>query len=345
MRLLVDMGHPAHVHFFKNAIRELEKRGHEVKITARDKDVTLELLEAYGFAYAVRGSGGAGTLRKGLGMARTDMKMLRIAKEFKPSVMAGILNPYTAQVSRMVGAKSITFTDTEHAKAAQRITFPFTDVIVTPEAYLLDHGEKHVRYNGYQELAYLHPNWFTPDPTVFDELGVTKDEKYAIVRFVSWEASHDVGQTGFTTKMKIKTVKEIEKHATPMITSEGKIPKELQKYQIRIPPHRIHDALYYATLYIGEGATMASEAAVMGTPNILINPLAKDCGNFKEMAEKYELLKYHDSISGSFNDVIEFLVDENANSIWNERKENMLNEKIDLIPFLIQTLNQVKDEE
>ena len=38
MRLLIDMGHPAHVHFFKHAIRVLEGRGHEVKVTARDKD-------------------------------------------------------------------------------------------------------------------------------------------------------------------------------------------------------------------------------------------------------------------------------------------------------------------
>jgi hypothetical protein len=39
MKILIDIGHPAHVHFFKNAIRELEGRGHEVKVTARDKEV------------------------------------------------------------------------------------------------------------------------------------------------------------------------------------------------------------------------------------------------------------------------------------------------------------------
>ncbi len=39
MRILVDIGHPAHVHFFKNFIWEMEKRGHEFIVTARDKDV------------------------------------------------------------------------------------------------------------------------------------------------------------------------------------------------------------------------------------------------------------------------------------------------------------------
>ncbi|MDO9537119.1 MAG: hypothetical protein Q7J68_02245 [Thermoplasmata archaeon] len=46
MKVLFDMGHPAHVHLlqpgwlFKNTIWELEKQGHAVKVTARDKDVT-----------------------------------------------------------------------------------------------------------------------------------------------------------------------------------------------------------------------------------------------------------------------------------------------------------------
>jgi len=43
MKILIDMGHPAHVYFFKNTIWELEKRGHQVKVTARDKDVTTEV--------------------------------------------------------------------------------------------------------------------------------------------------------------------------------------------------------------------------------------------------------------------------------------------------------------
>ena len=274
------MGHPAHVHFFKNAIRELERRGHEVKITAREKDVTLELLRAYDIDFENRGSAGAGALSKGLNMVKTDMKLLKIARKFKPDVMCGILNPYTAQVSRLVGARSITFTDTEHATAAQKMTFPFTDLIVTPEAYLLDHGKKHVRYNGFHELAYLHPDRFTPDPHVLEELGLTKGVKYAIVRFVSWEASHDIGFEGFSVEDKIKLVREIEKHAIPLITSEGRIPEDLKKYQIRIPAHRIHDALNYACLYVGEGATMASEAAMLGVPSVYINVL--EAGTLKE---------------------------------------------------------------
>jgi len=51
MKILIDIGHPAHVHFFKNFIWEMQKRGHEIKITAREKDVTFHLLKAYGFDF------------------------------------------------------------------------------------------------------------------------------------------------------------------------------------------------------------------------------------------------------------------------------------------------------
>ena len=56
------------------------------KYDARDKDVTLQLLKAYGFEYENRGSAGPGTLNKGVNMVKTDMKMQRIAKKFKPDV-------------------------------------------------------------------------------------------------------------------------------------------------------------------------------------------------------------------------------------------------------------------
>ena len=43
---------------------------------------------------------------------------------------------------------------------------------------------------------------------VTDELGVTKDEKYVIIRFVAWNASHDLGHKGISIENKINAVKE-----------------------------------------------------------------------------------------------------------------------------------------
>ena len=47
----------------------------------------------------------------------------------------------------------------------------------------------------------------------------------------------------------------------------------LKQYQLSINPIEIHDVLSFADLFIGEGATMASESAIMGTPSIYVNSL------------------------------------------------------------------------
>ena len=68
VRILIDILHPAHVHFFRNFHGEMTGRGHELCITARDKDRSVELLEEYGLPYGRSRRSGAG----GGGMA-TEM--------------------------------------------------------------------------------------------------------------------------------------------------------------------------------------------------------------------------------------------------------------------------------
>ena len=62
------------------------------------------------------------------------------------------------------------------------------------------------------------------------------------------------------------------------------------KYQIRTSPDNMHDILANASLYIGEGATMASESALLGTPSIYISSLAGTMGCLKELEQKYGAL-------------------------------------------------------
>jgi predicted glycosyltransferase len=44
MRILIDIGHPAHVHFFKNFYWEMKKRGHDTIVFATQKDITIDLV-------------------------------------------------------------------------------------------------------------------------------------------------------------------------------------------------------------------------------------------------------------------------------------------------------------
>jgi len=333
MNILMDMGHPADPHFFKHMIWDLEEKGHNTFITARSKDVLFSLLDTYNLKYRNRGKCYSSLLNKGLDMLRIDIKITRIAKQFKPDLMMGFHNPYVTHVSRLIHVPCITFTDTETVPFSNYITYPFSTVVVTPDCFRKDLGKKHKRFRGYKELAYLHPNRFTPDPSIRDALGVKEDERYVILRFVAWTATHDIGHGGLLPELQIKAVREFSRHARVFITSESPLPGVLKKYRIPVSPERIHDALYYASLYMGEGATMASECAVLGTPTIYLSPLSP--GYIQEQEERYGLLfKIRDG-NRAIAKGLELLKEPGLEERWQIKRERLLADKIDVTEFML----------
>jgi predicted glycosyltransferase len=285
MRILLAIGHPGHVHHFKNFIWEMESKGHVIKVLAVDKEMVRSLLETFDIPYTLVMNSGKNLSEHLINMISSDYKVLKIAKEFQPDIFVGRASPFLAHISAIQRKPYIAFSDTEHAKLIKWVTFPFADSICTPSCFSMDVGNKHIRYHGYTELAYLHPNRFTPNPAVLTEIGLTEGDPFIIVRFVSWQASHDVGQHGIRDKVGL--VKALEQYGRVLITSEGALP-ELQPYQIRVSPEKLHDLLYYATLYVGEGSTTASECAVLGTHAIYVNTLR--LGYIAEEDEKYHLV-------------------------------------------------------
>jgi len=335
MRILIDIGHPAHVHQFKNAIRLLRARDHNILVTARNKEATFILLDKYSIPYVRVGNYENNNIKKAMNMFIIDAKLYSLARNFRPDIfIGGVGNVYIAHTSWLMRKPSILFNDTEHAKLQNYLSFPFTKTICTPSCYRCDIGPKQVRYNGYHELAYLHPNRFTPNPAVLAELGLKEGDCFIIVRFVSWQASHDIGQHGIRDKVRL--VKELEQYGRVMITSEGALPPELQPYQIRVSPEKLHDLLYYATLYVGDGGTTASEAAVLGTPAVFISTLY--CG-YQQDEERYGLLYlFSDPISGlkdGLAKAVYLLNDPNLKKNARMSRLKLLNDKIDVTEFMI----------
>ena len=259
-----------------------------------------------------------------------------MVRDFNPDISVAMGPIPLAHVSKLLNKPCISFTDTEHDRFERLLSDPFVSAICTPSCFKLDLGKKQVRYNGYHELAYLHPNYFKPDSSVLDDLGLSRDDKFVILRFVSWEASHDIGQRGLDLETKKELIKEIEKRAQVFITAEKILAKDFEKYRITIPPEKIHDLLYYATMYIGEGATMASEAAVLGTPAIYVNTLR--LGYTDEEEKNYGLVYNFSSPETAQKDAlekaVELLEDRNLKKKWQRKKEKLLNEKIDVTKFM-----------
>lgn len=337
MKIIVEIGHPAHVHHFKNMIWQLEKKGHQIQLCAIDKENSLDLLDIYGFNYKILGvNRGKGIASKIPLLIESELKMFKIAKEFKPDLFITRASPASIHTSKLFRKTSISFSDTEHATLVASITFPFVDAIFTPSCYKRDLGKKHIRYNGYHELAYLHPNYFTPNPEVLNKLGLSEDDTFIILRFSSWGAHHDRGHHGIQNK--IEFVKELEKYGRVLITSEDELDDTLEKYRIKVSPEKLHDLLYYASLYVGDGATTAVESAILGTPSIYVSSLVGTMGNFIELEEKYGLLFNYKDSDEALNKAVELLQKSGLKEEWKPKRERLLDDKIDVTAFMVKVV-------
>ena len=290
MRVLFDIVHPAHVHFFKHVIRGLEARGHQTRIVAREKDVTTALLDRLGFAYETVGrSSKKSLIGQGGELVRRDLAIARVARAFRPDLIA-TRSPAGAQVGRLLGIRSVF--DTDDGRAAG-IHFwsaaPFAHVITTPDCSDEDYGKKHVRYAGYKQTAYLHPNHFKPDPAVLGDLGVAPGERFFIVRFVDMVASHDKGEGGLPPETKRVLIDRLRAHGKVFLTQEGGLPADLTELGFPLPPDRLHDALAFCDLLVGDSQTMAAEAAVLGTPSLRVSSWTGRLAYLTELETRYRL--------------------------------------------------------
>ncbi len=334
MRVIFDIGHPAHVHLFKHLARQLMKDGAEVLITARDKEFELELLEAEGFRYICFGKHYRSQDGKIWGLVRYDIQMFLTGLRFKPDLLVSHGTLYAAHAAFLLGAKYLSIEDTGNME--QVVLYrPFTDIILTPEVLPKDLGPKQVRYNGYHEIAYLHPSYFTPDPGIRSWLGVKEDEEYAIIRFISWNASHDVGHKGLSGEDKVRLVKKLAQRMRVFITSERGVSDELKPYCLQMPPDKFHHVLNYASIVISEGTTTATEAGILGTPCVYISTFVDP--NCQEM-EQFGLV-FNTSESGKVFDMVDKVLEENR-EVYRERAKVFLDTKVDVTRFYYEFITQ-----
>jgi len=268
-------------------------------------------------------------------LIKADYRLFKIAKKFKPDLFVSRASPHSAHVSRLVNRPHIAFCDTENAILSDMLAYPFTDVICTPSCYKKRlNPKKHVSFNGYKELAYLHPDYFKPDSSVLADLGLNKNDKFVVLRFVSWKASHDLGDSGFENTKEV--VEILEQYEQVLITSEEKLPAELEKYKITIAPEKIHHLLYFADLYIGESATMATESAILGTPAIFVSTSRR--GYTDELENKYGLVYNFSNPKTmqkkALEKALELLENRNFKKEWEKKRKKMLSEKIDVTKFM-----------
>lgn len=339
MKIAFEVGHPAHVHLFKNVIKGLQHKGHQTEIMVRERGGIIgQLLKAYGFDYVMISERSPNMIGKMFKLVENDYKVTKITKKFKPDVFVSTTSPHSGFASRMRSKPHICFGDSEPSTLSIFITQPFLDAIITP--YQFKSGlpkEKHVRVKSYKELSYLHPNNFVPEEDVSEILGIKSGERYVLLRFGAFDAHHDLDASGFTDNDKIRLVNELKPFARVFLMSELGVPKELKSHILEIPVEKIHSVLYHAALFVGDVQTSTTESAVLGTPAVRCNSFVgpNDMSNFIELEKDYGLIFNYRNPNEAIKKAKELLKKPDLKKEWVQKKEKLLADKIDLATFML----------
>jgi len=348
LNILIDIGHPGHVHLFRNLYFELRQRKHSVLVSTKDDPAITDLMRLFDIPFILLGKKKDSILGKVSDQINFNKQIWQIAK--KENIKIGIGTSVSlAHVSRFSKMKSILLDDDDDEVQPLFVKYvhPFCDYLISPDVLKGKRKRKDtIYYPGLHELAYLHPYRFKPDIRVLKEIGLQQDDVFFVLRFNVFKAHHDKGAQGLSLDQKLQLIALLKPHGKIFITTERDIEPELKKFQLNLSPEKIHSLLKYAKLFIGDSQTMTSEAVVLGTPAIRCNSFANSISYLNEEEKKYGLT--YAFLPERFNELIqktrELLSTPNLKAKWAIKSQNLLNDKIDSTKFylwLIENINSI----
>lgn len=339
MNILVDIGHPAHVHLLKHFIRIMKEKGNKVIVTVRDIPAAKKLMDIYGIEYIEFGKKTYSIIGKVFKQLKYDKLILDLVKKY--DIEIGIGTSLTvAQVSRISKMKSFILDDDDSAVQPlfTKFVHPCSDYLISPNVLDFERTKiNHITYAGYHELAYLHPNRFVPDENVLAESGIKKGENFFVVRFNAFKAHHDLGVKGILKENKHKLINILKERGKVFITTEKDIDPEFEEFGLKISPDKIHSLLFYAKMFVGDSQTMTSEAAVLGTPSFRCNSFAGRISYLNEEEYKYGLTFGFKPFEFDLmlRIIKQYLEIPNLKEVWGKKRAKMLSEKIDVTAFFV----------
>ncbi|WP_158059376.1 DUF354 domain-containing protein [Halorussus halophilus] len=337
MRYLLFTNTPAHVHLFRNAIEELQARGHEVLVVARDYGCTLDLLSYYDIPHEVYGKLATNKYSLVRELPKHYWRILSLARQFEPDKILGI-GAYAAHAGAVTGVPTVLITDSETTHLDHAISRPFVDAYLTPHTFGKDLGENHHVFRGFKECAYLHPDTYDPATDVREKLGVEDDEPYVLVRLNAFGSHHDVGHEGISPRKVGRLVEELSDRATVFVSNEaGEMDlAALPAQPFDLHPALLHDALAEADLLVADTQTMVTEAALLGTPAIRSNSFVGDgdMGNFVDL-EQHGLIYNLREFDAVLQTAKQLLDDENTEEEWARKREQYLEDKVNLTDLIV----------
>lgn len=338
MNILIDIGHPGHVHLLHGVAKELEKKGQHLFYSVREIPVAIRLMECYGMTpYLSLGGKRDSLIGKAWTVLRQDGCLLRFVRRnhIDVGLSSGLV---LGNVSKLTKMKSVMFDDDDDEVEPLVVKYghPVSEMVLTPRC-IHRKTKNAVYYAGTHELAYLHPNRFAPDPSVLEKAGLKMGERFFIMRFVALKGHHDIGQQGLSLDQKIRLLELLKPYGRVIVTSERALEPEFEPYRLPVLPEEIHSLMSYCSLFLGDSQTMTSEAAILGVPALKCNTFAGRLSVPNELEQKYDLCyAYQPDDFDKLVARLEQLLAKDPDVLrkeWKEKRRRFLDDHIDVTAF------------
>lgn len=339
MKILIYLGHPAHFHIYRNSIISWAQNGHDIFILIKKKDVLESLLLAANMPYHNILEEGRVDSTWGIfiGMLKRTIRLFSFCLRNKPDILTGT-SVENSLVGKILGIPVVNINEDDAAVVPlyARLSYPLASAILNP--CVCNSGRwdnKAIKYHSYHELAYLHPDHFTPDRKIVEQY-LSPDKPYFLIRLAKLTAYHDNGIRGIEADMAEKIIQLLKPHGTVYISAERELESQFEKHRIVINPLDMHHVMAFAQLYIGDSQTMAAEAGVLGIPFVRYNDFVGRIGYLRELEDVYKLgygIKTK-NVEDLYNAISELVTMPDRKEIFQERRMNMLSNKINFAKVL-----------
>ncbi len=270
MKVWIDLTNSPHVLVMRPVVERLQRRGHEVQVTARDFAQTLGLCDRFGIAHTAIGHHRGGSLAaKARGLGERSLTLRRWARGRGFDVALGHGSNDVSVASALLRIPCATMFDYEWATVQHNVNCRLARSVVVPDAipperlYRYGARGKVNAYPGLKEEYYLSD--FEPDPAILGELGLSGSEPIAVVRTppaVSLYHRFENDRFG-------EVLERLRGRQTVVLPRTDEQRAELTAAGGFIIPERAIDAqslIAFADLVVSAGGTMNREAVALGTP-------------------------------------------------------------------------------
>lgn len=263
MQVWYDACTGKHVRYAVAVANRLRKRGHHVILTTRVHPDTVGLAKALGEKFVIVGKyNPASAYTRLLEGTRRQLLFCKMFGQKAPDIAVSHQSPDMCRVAFGLGVPIINTSDAPHATAANKLTIALSKIIIIskalpPHFYRKYGPDRIIQFEGVDEVAWVRD---------YNPAKLRYERPLIVLRQMEIQAAYATGKNDVTEAL----AQKLSKYGHVLFLSRY---ERQQRKNITVPKEFIDSAnlAAQADLVVTVGGTLAREAALQGTPSLVVS--------------------------------------------------------------------------